>query len=137
MVHAGTSVAPSRQRSSRRRVRLTRSLPRRTPSHRGSWPHARLPKQHIGSWKHLPKDLIIGVWGGAPREKSLHFFAEQGFKTLVACYYDADDLRKTKDWMEAAERPPNVRGFIHVLDEEVHPFAGVWKFAKSRLKLCN
>jgi hypothetical protein len=50
---------------------------------------------------------------------------------------DAEGLRGTVDWMEAAERPPNVRGFIHVLDEEVHPFAGVWKFAKSRLKLCN
>ncbi len=66
-----------------------------------------------GSWNHVPKDLIIAVWGGAPREKSLRFFAEQGFQTLVACYYDADDLRETKEWMAMAKPLPNVRGFMY------------------------
>ncbi|MGC8843270.1 MAG: carbohydrate binding domain-containing protein, partial [bacterium] len=37
-----------------------------------------------GSWKYIPKDLIIAVWGGGPREKSLEFFSQQGFKTLIA-----------------------------------------------------
>ncbi len=28
-----------------------------------------------GSWRHVPKDIVIAVWGGAPRPKSLEFFA--------------------------------------------------------------
>jgi hypothetical protein len=66
-----------------------------------------------GSWKHLPKDLVIAVWGGEPREKSLSFFAKEGFSTLVACYYDADDLDEVKGWLQAARPLPNVRGFMY------------------------
>jgi len=68
---------------------------------------------YTGSWKHIPKDLVIAVWGGAPREKSLKFFADQGFQTLVACYYDADDLRDVQAWLDLASRAPNVRGFMY------------------------
>lgn len=66
-----------------------------------------------GSWKHVPKDLVMAVWGGEPREKSLRFFAEQGFQTLVACYYDADDLKEVKGWLQLAHQVPNVRGFMY------------------------
>lgn len=66
-----------------------------------------------GSWEHVPQDLIIAVWGGAPREKSLRFFAEQGFRTLVACYYDADTLDSVKGWLNLARALPNVRGFMY------------------------
>lgn len=66
-----------------------------------------------GSWKHVPKDLIMSVWGGEPREKSLRFFAEQDFPVLVACYYDADDLGAVKNWIEVAKPLSNVRGFMY------------------------
>ena len=66
-----------------------------------------------GSWKHLPQDLTISVWGGAPREKSLHFFAEQGFQTLVACYYDADNLNDVKAWLNLAREIPRVCGLMY------------------------
>jgi len=66
-----------------------------------------------GSWNHLPKDTIIAIWSGAPRESSLKFFASQGFSTLIACYYDADDLDDVKRWMDAARPFPNVRGFMY------------------------
>ena len=66
-----------------------------------------------GSWQHVPKDLVIAVWGGAPREKSLRFFADQGFQTLVACYYDADDLNEVKGWLQLARPLPRVRGFMY------------------------
>lgn len=65
-----------------------------------------------GSWKHIPKDLVIGVWGGEPREQSLRFFADEGFSTLVACYYDAPNLDHVKAWMAAARGLPRVRGFM-------------------------
>lgn len=66
-----------------------------------------------GSWKHIPKDLVIAVWGDKPREQSLRFFAEQGFRTLGACYYDAKDLTDVKGWLRAARSIPNVRGFMY------------------------
>jgi len=83
------------------------------PNHNAHGNYYLVEGDYTGSWKHVPKDLIIGVWGGAPREKSLRFFADQGFKTLVACYYDADDLKEVKDWMALAKPLPNVRGFMY------------------------
>jgi hypothetical protein len=66
-----------------------------------------------GSWRHVPKDLVMAVWGGEPREKSLRFFTGQGFSTLVACYYDADDLNEVKGWLQLARQMANVRGFMY------------------------
>ena len=66
-----------------------------------------------GSWNHVPKDLIIAVWGGAPREKSLQFFADKGFRTLIACYYDADNLNDVRGWLRLAGDTPNVRGLMY------------------------
>jgi len=65
------------------------------------------------SWRHIPKDIIMAVWGGPPRPKSLQFFAKAGFRTLVACYYDADDLRDVRGWLEAARGVEGVRGFMY------------------------
>ncbi len=66
-----------------------------------------------GSWDHVPKDLVIAVWGGEPRPKSLEFFAGRGFATLVACYYDADDLAEVKSWMKLGAQTPQLRGFMY------------------------
>jgi hypothetical protein len=66
-----------------------------------------------GSWKHVPKDLTIAVWGGQPREPSLRFFEEQGFSTLVACYYDAGDLTEVQEWLRLARTTSNVRGLMY------------------------
>ena len=66
-----------------------------------------------GSWNHVPKDLVMAVWGGEPREKSLRFFAGEGFQSLVACYYDADDLNEVKGWLQLARQVPNVRGLMY------------------------
>jgi hypothetical protein len=53
------------------------------------------------------------VWGGEARAKCLQFFAEQHFQTLVACYYDADDLNEVKGWLKLARQTPQVRGFMY------------------------
>jgi hypothetical protein len=66
-----------------------------------------------GSWNHVPKDLVMAVWGGEPREKSLRFFAGQGFQSLAACYYDADDLNEVKGWLQLARQVPGVRGLMY------------------------
>lgn len=83
------------------------------PNHNAHGDYYLVEGDFTGSWNHVPKDLIIAVWGGAPREKSLKFFAEQGFRTLVACYYDANDLDTTKGWLQLAQQTPHVRGFMY------------------------
>ncbi len=83
------------------------------PNHNAHGDYYLVEGDFTGSWTHVPKDAIMAVWGGAPREKSLRFFADQGFQTLVACYYDADDLRETQEWMAMAKPLPNVRGFMY------------------------
>lgn len=66
-----------------------------------------------GSWKYVPQDVIMSVWGGEPSPQSLQFFHDQGFATLVACYYDADNLDDVKRWLTVARPLPNVRGFMY------------------------
>lgn len=68
---------------------------------------------YTGSWRHVPRDIIPVVWGGAPREKSLQFLAAEGFSTLIGCYYDAGDLQEVGRWLELAARTPNVRGLMY------------------------
>jgi hypothetical protein len=66
-----------------------------------------------GSWNHVPKDIIMSVWGGEPRQQSLKFFAGQGFSTMIACYYDADNLDEVQGWINATKPFPSVRGFMY------------------------
>lgn len=83
------------------------------PNHNAHGDYYLVEGDFTGSWNHVPRDLVVAVWGGEPRPKSLEFFARQGFPTLVACYYDADDLKSTQGWLEAARPRPNVRGFMY------------------------
>jgi len=83
------------------------------PNHNAHGNYYLVEGDYTGSWRHVPKDLVIAVWGGAPREKSLKFFADEGFSTLVACYYDADDLKDVKGWLALASGTRGVRGFMY------------------------
>jgi len=83
------------------------------PNHNAHGNYYLVEGDYTGSWKYLPKDLTIAVWGGAPREKSLRFFADEGFQTLVACYYDADDLNEVKGWLDLASKTRGVRGVMY------------------------
>jgi hypothetical protein len=78
----------------------------------------------VGSWKYVSKDLEIAVWGSAPEEKSLKFFADQGFATLAACYYDADNLDDVKGWIHLAQGMPNVKGFMYTPWEKKYKLLG-------------
>jgi hypothetical protein len=83
------------------------------PHHNAHGDYYLVDGDFTGSWLHIPKDLTIVVWGGPPREKSLQFFAGQGFRTLVACYYDAASLDTAQGWLDVARPLPNVRGFMY------------------------
>ncbi len=83
------------------------------PNHNAHKNYHLVEGDFTGSWKHVPKDLIVAVWGGEPREKSLRFFADEGFRTLVSCYYDTENLDQVKGWLELARQTKNVRGFMY------------------------
>ncbi len=82
------------------------------PNHNAHGNYYLVQGDFTGSWKYVPKDIVMAVWGGEPREQSLSFFAEQGFPVLVSCYYDADNLDDVKRWMTLAKSFSNVRGFM-------------------------
>ncbi|MCX7817935.1 MAG: hypothetical protein N2652_01790 [Kiritimatiellae bacterium] len=66
-----------------------------------------------GSWRHLPREVAIVVWGGGPREASLRFFANEGRSIVIANYYDADDLTHVREWLELGRALPQVRGYMY------------------------
>jgi hypothetical protein len=78
---------------------------------RGHYYHVR--GDYTGSWAHLPKDLVMTVWGGEANPKSFEFLAGEGFRILGACYYDAATLDQVKDWMDLARKHPAVRGLMY------------------------
>jgi hypothetical protein len=83
------------------------------PHHNAHGDYYLVEGNYTNSWLHVPKDLTMAVWGGQPRPKSLRFFADQGFTTLVGCYYDADNLEEVKGWLDLARQTPGVRGFMY------------------------
>ncbi|QEH35316.1 Carbohydrate binding domain protein [Aquisphaera giovannonii] len=66
-----------------------------------------------GSWNHVPKDLIMVPWGGEPRAKSVAFFSGLGFRSVGACYYDADDLDEVRAWLDLARKEPKLQGLMY------------------------
>ncbi|HVV71037.1 MAG TPA: carbohydrate binding domain-containing protein [Verrucomicrobiae bacterium] len=83
------------------------------PNHNAHGNYYLVNGDYTGSWEHVPKNLIMTVWGGEPNEKSLRFFADHNFRTLIACYYDADNLDDVKGWLNAARGVRKVRGFMY------------------------
>lgn len=83
------------------------------PNHNAHGNYYLVKGDFTNSWQHVPKSVIMAVWGGEPREASLHFFADQGFRTLVACYYDAPDLKNVEGWLQIARQTRKVRGFMY------------------------
>lgn len=83
------------------------------PHHNAKGNYYLVKGDYGGSWKAVPKDLVVAVWGGEPRVESLRFFQEQGFDMLVACYYDAENLDSVQRWLEASGQFDRVRGFMY------------------------
>jgi hypothetical protein len=66
-----------------------------------------------GSWEGIPKDLVIACWYYSVRDKSMAFFAEQGFPTLAGAYYDGDTMENILGWLETCSRTPRCRGIMY------------------------
>ncbi|HEX3989496.1 MAG TPA: carbohydrate binding domain-containing protein [Verrucomicrobiae bacterium] len=83
------------------------------PNHNGHGNYYLVDGDFTGAWDHVPKNLIMAVWGGAPEEAGLKFFSSHGRRTLIACYYDADDLKDVEGWLKIATHTPKLRGFMY------------------------
>jgi len=94
------------------------------PNHNAHGNYYLVNGSFTGSWSHVPKDLTIAVWGGPARPRSLRFFADHGFESLVACYYDADNLDDVKKWAQLAAQTPHVRGFMYTTWQRKYQLLG-------------
>jgi len=88
------------------------------PNHNAVPQFFNVPGGYVGSWKFMPKDLIIACWNLDTAEKSLAHFSGLGFRTLAAAYYDADDLDGTKKWLEWLAKTPKATGIMYTTWEE-------------------
>lgn len=52
--------------------------------------------------EHVHRELRVAVWGKEARPESLAHFERLGLSTLVACYYDAQDLTEVQSWVRAS-----------------------------------
>ena len=66
-----------------------------------------------GSWNHIPKELVIAVWGRKVRPESFGHFSGLGFRTLGAAYYDADDLEDVPPWIEVMQSTKGSVGMMY------------------------
>ncbi len=71
-----------------------------------------------GSWKYVPKDLVIMCWYHEIRDESLGFFSKQGFRTIGAAYYDADDLASSKEWLISLKKTAGSQGIMYTTWED-------------------
>jgi hypothetical protein len=74
-----------------------------------------------GTWKYIPKDLVMACWNYEKRDPSLAFFSKLGHQTLAAAYYDADDLENPKGWLKSMDRTQGAIGIMYTTWE--HKFA--------------
>jgi hypothetical protein len=83
------------------------------PNHNAKEKYYLIDGSFDGTWKYIPKDLVIGCWYYEKRDLSLGFFSKLGYRTLGAAYYDADDLENPKGWMESLGRTAGAVGIMY------------------------
>jgi hypothetical protein len=66
-----------------------------------------------GTWKYLPKNVVVACWYFEKRDLSLGFFSNLGFRTFAGAYYDADDLENPKAWLESLHRTHGALGIMY------------------------
>jgi hypothetical protein len=83
------------------------------PNHNAREKYYLIDGSFDGTWKYIPKDLVIGCWYYEKRDLSLAFFSRLGYPTLAAAYYDADDLENPRGWLESLDRTSGAVGIMY------------------------
>jgi hypothetical protein len=65
-----------------------------------------------GSWKYVPKDVVMACWLYDRRKKSLSFFESEGFHTMGCPYYDKKSLDDTVGWFDDLA---NTKGSVGIM----------------------
>ncbi len=83
------------------------------PNHNAHGDYYYVDGDYTGSWNRIPRDLTMVIWGSDANEKSFAHFAKLGFRTLGACYYDADDLNAVQPWIDVVRKTKGGRGLMY------------------------
>ena len=83
------------------------------PHHNAHGDYYMVEGDFAGSWRHVPKDLIIVAWYHKKRVASLKHFSSLGFKTLAGAYYDGDTLDNPREWLDALDATPGAIGIMY------------------------
>ncbi|MGH7143907.1 MAG: hypothetical protein ACREJ2_07180 [Planctomycetota bacterium] len=69
-----------------------------------------------GSWKGLPKDVVILNWY-APTAASIQFFADRGNPQVLCGFYDASKTAQMQEnidhWLKVSKGQPGILGFMY------------------------
>jgi len=96
------------------------------PNHNAREKYYLIDGSFDGTWKDIPKDLVIACWYYEKRDKSLDFFSKLGYQTLAGAYYDADDLENPKGWLESLDRTPGASGIMYTTWENKYALLGAF-----------
>ena len=94
------------------------------PNHNAHGDYYLVEGDFTGSWKYVPKDLIIVCWYYAKRDASLKFFSELGFRTLAGAYYDGDTLDNPRGWLESLGGTPGAIGIMYTTWQNKYELLG-------------
>ncbi|HEX5410248.1 MAG TPA: hypothetical protein VFZ27_00140 [Terriglobia bacterium] len=83
------------------------------PNHNARKQYYLIDGSFDGTWKYLPKNLVIACWYYEKRNLSLPFFSKLGYHTLAGAYYDGDNLDNPKGWLASLDRTPGAIGIMY------------------------
>ena len=61
----------------------------------------------------MPRDLTVACWLRRETEQSVRGFADAGFVTCAATYYDSGSLDSSRRWLRAGNATPGFKGLIY------------------------
>jgi uncharacterized protein YegJ (DUF2314 family) len=94
------------------------------PNHNAHADYYLVEGDFTGSWRYVPKDLVIVCWYYDKRNESLAFFSSHGFRTLAGAYYDGDTLENPRGWLDALDKTPNAVGIMYTTWQDKYALLG-------------
>jgi hypothetical protein len=68
---------------------------------------------YAGTRELMPRDLTVACWLRRESEQSVQGFADAGFPTCAATYYDSGSLDSSRRWLRAGNATPGFKGLIY------------------------
>jgi len=94
------------------------------PNHNAHADYYLVDGDFTGSWKHVPKDLVIVCWYYKKRHESLAHFSQLGFETLAGAYYDGDTLENPIGWLEVLDKTQGAVGIMYTTWQRKYDLLG-------------